>query len=166
MKKLMIVGLVLMLLSGCTSQETIEQVSDVWVPETPEAREVSLSLPEDASAEVMEKDNSGKLYMCDGYTVSLYTTASGDLDKTLREFTGFSKDSLQVIETKIGKLKRYDCVWSAAGEGDDQINRMAILDDGNYHYVLTATGNVTAAKELNSIWQKIFNSFALKDTAG
>lgn len=164
MKKLMIIGLLLVLLSGCTSQEAFEQVSDVWVPETPMAREVSLSLPEDVSVEVMENDNSGKLYMCDGYTVSLHTTVSGDLDRTLREFTGFSKDNLQVIETKIGKLKRYDCVWSAAGEGNDQISRMSILDDGNFHYVLTATGDASSIKELNSVWQKIFQSFSLSDT--
>ncbi len=166
MKKFIAICFVLVLLSGCTSQETFEEIKDVWTPETPEMQEISLSLPDNVSMEVMEHDNSGKLYLCDDYTISLHTTASGDLDKTLREVTGFSKDNLQVMETRLGTLKRYDCVWSAAGEGNDQIGRVSVLDDGNYHYVLTAIGDAAATKELNAVWQKIFHSFALKDTAG
>jgi len=45
---------------------------------------------------------------------------------------------IQVIKTAQDTYERYDFVWTAAGEDGLQTGRACILDDGNYHYALSA----------------------------
>jgi len=109
----------------------------------------------------MEAEDGSKIYLCDGYCVTLQDYPSGDLDRTLRQTTGFGKDSLLVMETRQGQWKQYECVWSAAGEGEDQMCRATILDDGEKHYVVTVMADYSKAGDLNSTWQHIMDSATL-----
>ena len=166
MRKWWVIPVLGLLFTGCTAQETLETIADAYVqPAAAQVRQVNLQLPEEASVTVMQSDDTGTLYLCDGYAVTVQTLASGDLDRTLRETTGFSRDALTVIETQPGSWKRYDCVWSAAGEGEDQVGRAAVLDDGDYHYVLSVMASFTQAGDLAEVWQEIFDSFSLDYTA-
>lgn len=166
MKKCCVWLVLAVLLTGCGAQQTMETVADAYVqPVSATVQQVLVTLPEDAAAPVMESD-AGKLYLCDGYTLTLQTLQSGDLDKTLRDTTGFSRDELKLVETAQGDAKRYDCVWSAAGEAEDQVCRACVLDDGNYHYVLTATAGASEAGQLQQTWQELFRSFQLVSAQG
>lgn len=162
----MALPLAALLLTGCGAQETFETMADVQVQSvSASARQVLLSLPEEAAVCVFEDAQTGSLYLCDGYSISLQTLQGGDLDKTLRAVTGYSREQLTLMQTRQGDVKRYECVWSAAGEGEDQVGRAVILDDGSYHYVLTTMAGQTHAGELTETWQEIFSSFGLTNTA-
>lgn len=165
MKKCLIIAILMLLLTGCGQNETFETVSDVnAAPVLAVENRLQVSLPDEATLATMEIDDGSKLYLCDGYTVTLQKLPSGDLDRTLREATGFSRDGLLVMETIQGDWKRYECVWSAAGEGEAQVCRAAILDDGNNHHIVTVMADYTRAGDLSSTWQHILDSAILVST--
>lgn len=161
MKKRIAICLLGLLLSGCSARETFETVADVWdVSETRPAGKLMVSLPPEAAAPVSESD-AGALYLCGGYEICLQTLAGGDLDATLRSVTGYGRDALTVLETACGGVRRYDLVWSCAGETGERVGRAAVLDDGSYHYVLSAMADAELAAEFADAWQEMFSSIYL-----
>ena len=151
-----------LLLSGCAAQETFETLSDDYdISAMAQMQQLQLTLPEDAAVTTMENDETGKIYLCDGYSVAVQTMQAGDLNKTLRQVTGFSKEQLTVMQTRKDGITRYECVWSAAGEGGDQVCRAAILDDGSYHYAVTVMAEQAAAGQQTKTWQSILDSITL-----
>ena len=164
MRKLWLVGLMLLLLTGCGARETLETVGDVYVqPVSAPLRQIVLSLPVDATVTAMTSETAGSLYLCDGYTITVQTLEAGNLDKTLLSTTGYGKNGLRLVESFRGNAKRYDCVWTAAGEGEDQVGRACILDDGSFHYVVSVMAGQSRSGELQPVWQDIFDSFRLAD---
>lgn len=165
MKKLCCVILVTVMLSGCAVQSAFETIGDILdMPVIALKREVQLQLPKEATAPVLQSEDGGMLYLCDGYTLTIQTLSAGDLDRTMREVTGFSKDQLTVMETEQADTLRYDCVWSAAAEEGDQVGRSVILDDGYYHYAVTVMADFASAGELAKIWQTLLTSVTLSGT--
>lgn len=162
MRKIVIVLLLTtLLLAGCGRQETMETVNDVLVQQTAAPmQQVVVELPKEAALPTMETED-GKLYLCDTYTISQQVLESGDLEKTIRSVSGYSREDLKIMETTWETVKRYDFVWTAAGETGDQVCRACILDDGSYHYVLTAFADASLAGQLQDTWREMFNSFRL-----
>lgn len=162
--KIRMIGWIVVLalaLCGCAARETFETLGDVpGGAEPAERRAVSLELPKEAASPVMDSER-GQLYLCTDYEIGLQTLAAGDLNKTVQAVTGYGMDALTVMKTELEGLDRYDLVWTAAGENGQQMARAAILDDGNYHYVLTAQAAAEKAGELHSTWNDIFESFGL-----
>lgn len=162
MKKLLLVLVCAVMLTGCGAQDTMETIADDNVtPVMVQIQQVQVTLPNEAAVATLESTDAGKLYLCDGYVVTVQTMEAGDLDRTLRQCTGFSRKQLTVMETVKNEIKRYDCVWSAAGEGGDQVARAAILDDGSYHYVVTVMADFESAGDLAKTWQEILDSITL-----
>ena len=170
MKKCWIVLLSVLLLCGCGNKGALETVMDSPVaPPQAEPREVYVALPQDAAQQTMTSEDSGNIYFCGDYTVTLQTVPAGDLQKTFLDTTGYTKEQLSVMQTEQADYKCYRCVWTAAGERGDQIGRCTILDDGNYHYILTAMADAETAGQLtNGAWEDIFDSFcfALPEETG
>lgn len=160
MKKWLIVCLAL-LLSGCAKTE-YETMADEYTP-LPPARQgqMVLSFSGDQEVSSLESDAQESLYFCDGFTLTKQTLEAGDLDKTLRSVTGYSRDQLSIMTFTQDGCKRYDFVWSCAGEGGDQICRGSILDDGSYHYVVTAMAPQDKAGQLRDSWNALFASFTV-----
>lgn len=162
MKKCMILLTVMFLLTGCAAEETFETLGDVQLQTVmAPVQSAVYTLPEEAIVSVMEAEDTGTIYLCDGYTVTVQTLQSGDLEKTLRSATGFSKEDLTLLETQTEGTRRIQCVWAAAGEGEEQVGRLTLLDDGNYHYVLTCMADATQAHQLQPAWQALMDSFRL-----
>ena len=161
MKKCVFLFLICVLLSGCAAEATFETIADDLVQSAaaPMAQ-VHLELPEEAAAPVSENEN-GVLYQCDGYEILVQTLEAGDLDATLRSVTGRSREDLTFIETENGDGKRYDLVWTCLGEEGEQVGRACLLDDGNYHYVLSVLGDADRTGEFEAVWEKIFSSYCL-----
>lgn len=161
MKKSVVFLLLSFMLTGCAAEDTFETVADEWVQSAAAPMgEVFVSLPEEAAAPVSESEN-GTLYQCDGYEILLQTLASGDLDTTLRTVTGHGREDLTLLETRAGDIKRYDLVWSCLGEEGEQVGRACILDDGNYHYVLTVLADADRAGEFETVWEELFSSYSV-----
>ncbi len=162
MKKLWILLLALCL-TGCGKPvyETIGDVSAVPVSGT--CQQVLVELPEEAAAPVATQEPGGKVYDCGNYTITVQTLESGDLDKTLRTLTGYPRQQLQVIKTLKEKLSRYDTVFTAAGEEALQVGRVCILDDGAYHYAVTALAPEEMAGQLRTQWDTLFSTVRLVD---
>lgn len=162
MKKIWIVIILALMMSGCSVTETFERVEDVYAEkQTAEVKKISFLVPEDASAQTMESEH-GKLYFCDGYEIMVQTLASGDLNRTLQTITGYTRDNLTVVETASADVDCYECVWIAAGESGDQVGRVAILDDGSYHYCLSVMAIAQEAGSLQSSWNELFTSLELQ----
>ena len=163
MKKVVVLLLMAALLTGCRTQETFETVEDVIVEEVAAVPQQFFAiLPEDAAAPTFQSDTE-TLYVCDEYTISKQLLESGDLEKTITALTGKSKEELDVIQTVQDTYDRYDFVWTSAGEEGLQLGRACILDDGDYHYTLTAMSAEESSGQLREVIQEMFDSCKLLD---
>lgn len=161
MKKGILIWVLGLLLSGCGAAPTYETLGDVLAgAQAVSPRAVTLSLPEGASLAAVETEQ-GRLYVCDGYEVTVQTLPGGDLSRTVRDVTGYAPGDLTMLRRDSGTLVRYDFAWTAAGEAGQLVARGAVLDDGVFHYVLTAQAPVAGAGEVRGAWNGIFDSFGL-----
>lgn len=160
MKKLLVL-MVMMLLCGCGAEETFETVADEMVLQVVlQPREILLTLPEETLLPAMESDGR-TLYLCNGYDVAVQTLSSGDLDATIRQISGFGREDLTVMETDTGECDCYEFVWTAATDFGEQVGRAMILDDGSYHYTLTAMAPAEKAANYQEIWNGLFETFGI-----
>lgn len=158
MKRLVWCLLLASLLCGCGAEETLETVSDEWiVPVMAQPREISVRLPEDTVTPVLEQDGR-RLYMGQGYEILVETLESGDLDATIRTLSGYDREQLTVVETSQEGADRYDFVWTTTGETGNRLGRAVILDDGTYHYCMSALRD---AGDTQVLWRDVFGSFVL-----
>lgn len=162
MKKMWVIVTLCLSLAGCGAVETFETLGAVQhEPEqTPVAGKVQLTLPESASKEVFANEGDA-MYLCDGYTLTLQTLTSGDFSKTIQALSGFTLEKLTVMESQTENHRRYEWVWTAAGEGGDVLCRATVLDDGNYHYCLCTIAPAQSAGALQQEWNQVFRSFHL-----
>lgn len=162
MKKLWVIPLMALFLIGCGKKQTLETIADVPdIPVISTARRIQLQLPPELSAPILQGDETGALYLCDDYSVTVQTVEAGDLQQTIREVTGMNKDSLQMVETCQGDIKQYQWVWATNGENGAQVGKGCVLDDGAYHYVLIAMADENKTEQVRPKWKEIFASFSL-----
>ena len=161
MKNIVVILVAFLLMTGCSTQETFETVADDLIaPVSAQVRETVVALPKEAASPTVESE-SGRIYLCDGYEISVQTFVAGDLDATIRSICGYGRDDLTVMQTQSGNMDRYEFVWACIGEAGDRIGRAAVIDDGNYHYVLMVLGDSGAARENSDAWLQMFRSFHL-----
>lgn len=160
MKKWWICLWLVVFLCGCAATETFETVADDLLrPVMAPVGEIRLSLPDSASAQTIGGTQEDKLYFCEDYTVTVQIMDRGDLDRTCKALCGFETDKVKLLETGSGENKRWDWVWTAAGEGGDVLGRAAVIDDGNYHYCVTVMAEATEAGALEAEWTELLRSF-------
>ena len=161
MKKLWILLALTLLLCGCAAEETLETVSDdIIQPVMAQPGEISVRLPDNAVAPVLESD-SEQVYLSEDYEIIVETVGGGDLSATIQRISGYTPDNLTVMETAQEGAKRYDFVWASAGENGDQLGRAVILDDGNYHYCLSVLRDADTTEKSQIVWRDVFDSFKL-----
>ena len=159
MKKCCLILVCALLLCGCSSADTFETVADDYAQSVMlEERTVILDVDEDAM--VLQGD-TGTIYLCDGYEVTVEILSAGNLGGTFQSLTGFGVDDLTVIQTAASDAARYECVWSAVGEGGDVVGHAVVLDDGLHHYCVTAVAAAEDAAALQETWNELFRSFTL-----
>lgn len=162
MRKIFVLSLCVLLLAGCGSNEALETVADVQTaPVVAAVQRIQVQLPPELSTPVLQSEETGTLYLCDDYSVTVQTVASGDLNKTIQNATGIRKEELQILQTQKGDAKCYQWVWTANGESGIQVGRGCVLDDGVYHYVLTALADESLAGKVRPVWREIFSSYCL-----
>lgn len=162
MKKLILTTLCIMLMSGCAATDTFEQIQDVYVQIPMEApKEIQIELPADAGSTVLAGQD-GRLYFCEGYEIAVETCPSGDLEQTIKGMTGYEREDIAVFETAAAVgVKRYEFVWTSAGEGGEIVCRAVIMDDGLYHYCVSLTALSSEAGSLQEAWNEILKSVAV-----
>lgn len=161
MKKCWMLLLLSLLLTGCAAQETFETVADQSVEVlVPKPSRISVRLPDGAVAPVLESD-SEQVYTAEDYEIIIETLASGDLEETIRSICGYEKENLTVMETQDQNATRYEFVWTSAGEQGDRLGRAVILDDGYYHYCMSALRDAESKQNIQIVWSDVFQSFEL-----
>ena len=161
MKKVWLIMVLLLLLTGCGAGE-FAPLLDVYAPEAlPGPAQITLSLPEEAGIEVFGGD-TGRIYLCDGYSITVETLSGGSIDSSLRQLTGYDSKSLTVLQRTEGSLQRYECAWTCAGEAGDQVGRAVVVDDGLYHYCVSVMADALDAGSLQAQWQQILGSVNLR----
>ena len=161
MKKAVCVLLIALLMTGCGARETYETVADVpAVPAMAAPREISVRLPEDAVAPVLDGEGE-QVYLCDDYEILVEILESGDLSETIKRLSGYDREKVTVMETFLDGTGRYEFVWACSGEEEDRIGRAVILDDGTYHYCLSVLRDASTTEGSQIVWEDIFASFTL-----
>jgi len=161
MKKWIWVAALAVLLSGCGSTKTWETVADEPVePVMAPMAQIQVQLPDEAGLPAIEGD-TGRIYLSQDYEIVLQTLEAGDLEATIRSMSGYEKDQLTVLETRPQGLKRYDFVWTAAGEEGQLLGRGVVLDDGNYHYTMSVLRPADTTEQTQTVWRSVFESFTL-----
>lgn len=161
MKKYLWLFLSVCLLCGCTAQDTMETVSDeMLLPVMAQPRDISVKLPGETALPVVEND-AGRIYICDEYEIVLQTLDAGDLGRTMQALSGMDREQMTVMETAAEDSKRYEFVWTSAGEQGEQLGRAVVLDDGSYHYCLSVLRNADKAETSQINWNDVFQSFCL-----
>lgn len=161
MKKVMLVCLAALLLAGCASAPVLETVADEALePAAAPAGQIKVELPDEAATPVMEGGES-RFYVCEDYELMIQTLEGGDLDKTVAQLTGYEKEKLTVLQTRQNGVDRYDFVWVCTGEEGEQLGRGVILDDGNYHYTMTALRPAEDTENTQIVWRRVFETFSL-----
>jgi len=151
----------ILLLTGCSTAETYELVTDeLDVPVAVQPKEIHFFLAEETVMPVMESDE-GKLYLCGEYDVMSQILEGGDLNKSVQKISGYLPEELTMIQTGSGEVDRYEFVWTGSSDEGQMICRATLLDDGEYHYVLSATVQADRIEEYQEIWNGIFESFEL-----
>ena len=162
MKKIWLIILAALLLTGCAASETFETVRDEYdALQVYSPSKLSFAVPADAAAPVIQ-GNDGVLYFCDGYEIMVQTLSGGDLDRSLRLLTGYGSDSLTVMSTQIGDTVRHESAWISAGEAGDHVGRTVIIDDGVYHYSLSVMAPAEEAGSLQESWQELVSSVKIQ----
>lgn len=162
MKMFISLLLCLLLLTGCGKEPVLETVNDVITqPVSAQVFSPVFTLPKDAAVTAMESGQTGTIYFCDGYTVTMQSFPSGDLNRTIRDTTGFSGDALTLVKTTEEGCDRVQCVWSTVGEEGEQLGRLTLLDDGVNHHVLTCMTPAADASALAPEIQQLMDSFRL-----
>ena len=149
------------LLAGCSAEVTMETVADEPVLSQSVAREVRVELPEETVLPVMETD-TGELYICRDFEVSVETLPGGDLQRTVAMLTGFDIEDVTVMEREVDGKVRYDLAWSCAGEMGEEIGRASVLSDGQYHYCLAVRTPEENADQCREMFNAMFESFSLE----
>ena len=162
MKKLAILLVCLLLLTGFAQEPSLETVNDeILQPVMTQVYSPVFTLPRDAAVTTMESPDAGTIYFCDGYTVTLRTLPGGDLDRTVVDTTGFSEEDLTLLKTRSEGFQRIQCVWSAVSEEGEQLGRLTVLDDGANHHVLSCMTPAADAAALAPEIQQLMDSFRL-----
>ncbi len=162
MKKYLLIGVMVFLLSGCGAPKEFETLSDEYVqPSQTVMYKTKLDIPEEAMVSAITNNANGSIYLCDGYTAAVQTMASGDLRATIRSISGYEKERVSMFTCQDGDLTRHACVWTAVGEGEDHVYRSVILDDGNFHYTLTVSAPASTAGAFTQVWKELLDSFTL-----
>ena len=164
MKKMWCLMGLILVLYGCGQQEVLEQLEDVYEVISLQPEVLLVDLPEEAAATVMGSGQNHAIYFCDGYTLTIQTMPSGDLERTVMDITGFKKDHITMVQTDSGVADRYEAVWVCAGEAGDQVGRFVLLDDGAYHYVVTVMADAGSMSELRLSWDTVLDSVSLQNT--
>ena len=158
-----ILALVLsLLLCGCKAEPTWESVEDVMpIEPVAAAQQLYVMLPSDTATPTFQDDSAGEIYLCSGYTLTKQILPAGDLNATVQSVCGLEKDQLQLLQTTQEDAGRYDFVFTTSTEEGLQVGRACILDDGNYHYVVSTMAGEAEAGDLREEWQQIFASCRL-----
>ena len=107
--------LLTVLLTGCAA-ETFETVDDALAtPVMGQLKQITMELPADAAVGAVNADG-GKVYWCEDYDIAVQTLQGGDVARTVKALSGFDMERLTVFHTQSGGNKRYEWVWSSAGE--------------------------------------------------
>ena len=161
MKKLCVMTALICLLAGCAGESAMETVADEIVLTQAQAKSIRVELPEETVLPVMQTD-TGKLYICRDFEVSVQTLPGGDLERTVTALTGFDRSAVTVMEQEAGELDRYDLVWSCAGELGPEVGRASIISDGSFHYCLAVMTPEENAREYQEIFNGMLESFTVR----
>ena len=154
-------GLICLALLGCGREMTLETIADQLTPAAAvQPREISVRLPDDALAPVLDS-NTQQMYVSEEYEIVIETLSAGDLDGTIQAISGFDRDKVTLMQTQRDDVTRYDFVWASAGEEGQRLGRGVILDDGTYHYCMTALRDADTSKTSQIVWSDVFGSFSL-----
>ena len=161
MRKLWVLVMASVMLAGCAAETTMETMADEQVLSESVMKEITMELPGEPVLPVMRTD-TGEIYICEDFEVSVETLPGGDLQRTVQMLTGFGMEDVTVMETTAGERTRYDLAWSAMGETGPEVGRAAVLCDGAYHYCLTVMTAEENAASCREMFNGLFESFTLE----
>ncbi len=161
--KMVVMILMVLLLTGCGTQETYETIADVDIQSVmAQPRQILVDLPGDALATVLKTEGE-KVYISQDYEIIIETRAAGDLKATVQALSGFNPEDVTLLKTDLEEGTRHEFVWACAGEDGDRLGRAVIVDDGNYHYCMSVLRDAENRKVSQISWEDVFSSFRIAE---
>lgn len=156
MKRIWIILLLCAMLSGCAAAPVYETLGGDIHQAAVTVKEAVVSVPKGAKEMTMA---NGTYWICDSFDLQLQILAAGDLAATVAALSGLDADNITVMTSVAGEMTRYEWVWTAMSEAGQMLCRGLVLDDGAYHYCLTAIGPAEQGESMTSQWNDIFSGF-------
>lgn len=156
MKRICILILLCALLCGCASAPTYETLGGDIHQAAVTLKEAVVAVPEEAKEMALE---DGTYWICESFDLQVQTLPGGDMAATVSTLSGLDVNALTVMTSGTGEMVRYEWVWTAMSEAGQMLCRALVLDDGAYHYCLTAIGPAEQGQSLNAQWNDIFSTF-------
>ena len=158
MKRIILLLIVSVMLTGCGAVSDLEVVQDEIVGESiPVYYDLKIALPEEASSPTLVADD-GALYICDDFNIAVQKLPVSGIEKAVETITGLDHDRLTIIKTSKDGLPCYRFAWTVAGEATAQSCIAMLLDDGMYYHAVTIMADASLAGGLQPQWNAIFDS--------
>ena len=165
MKKGIVWIMLMLLLTGCSSETTYETIGNVWEESEPTAVQgtMDFALPEGARMEVLE-ENGSKYYSVGNWEIWTQVYPSGNIRSTIELVTGLEPDMPTVVRQQVEDMTCHETAWSTTGEDGMKAARTAVLDDGNYHYCISVMVPESDAEEVGDFFTQILDSVSISGT--
>lgn len=154
--KIIVLLCVCALLTGCAATPTFETLGQVQHEQPVVRKTASADIPADALE--LENGTDGA-WLCGSYYLEIRTVQSTDLGETVQTLSGCDEEKLTVMTLSDHGMDRYEWVWTAMSEEGRQLGRAVVLDDGNFHYCLSAVGPAEQGSSLAAEWNELFSTF-------
>lgn len=154
--KIIVLLCVCALLAGCAAAPTFETLGPVQHEQPAVRKTASADIPADALE--LENGTDGA-WLCGSYYLEIRTRQAESLAETVQVLSGCEEDNLTVMTLSDHGMKRYEWVWTAMSEEGRQLGRAVVLDDGAFHYCLSAVGPAEQGSSLAAEWNTLFSTF-------
>ena len=154
MKKLVLMLVLSVLLSGCTAPSA-SKAPGTQPTERPQPRQVVLTLPAGTAAPTLG-EGGRQLWFLEEGEVQVQTFYS--LEQALEQITGLPAEKLTVLPC--GK-NRTETVWCSAGEGQPRIGRAVFLEEGDWCYCVSMLTDASEAEKAEEMWRSLVRSIHL-----
>lgn len=164
--KLLILILLTVMLTGCSTSAPIETVLDDYHPHNSHWKEDALSItygiPEEIQANSHGKDGVSCVINDGEMIVTSDTLLASDLNTAVRLLSGKEVEELTIVKTQRFGLPEYRFAWCDSSTQDEvRLYTADLILDDIYGYAILCSTNEAAGNQYDLQIQNVFSTFGL-----
>ncbi len=163
MKVILVVGMLLIFLTGCGVQTAQWETIGDFTPEmdsilASELYGITTALPETA---ITDSSENRRCYELNDLQIEVSTFFASDAETAIKNLSGFSMDKLTVLQTERFSMPEYQFAWFSQTEEGGRLCRADLVMDGMVCYSIVCSAAEDAG---DTVWEEatqVFSSFGL-----